>query len=125
MDNFRADQRIPWRFRASLGAYKGSGYDRGHLVGSANLDETDLQNSETFLLSNMSPQKPQFNRGIWRQLEEEVRKLDSQRDVMETYVLTAPVFDFGKPIETIGDREERYGIDIPIPHRFVKSVFVE
>jgi len=66
LDNFRADQRIPWRFRASLGAYKNSGFDRGHLSPSANLRETRLQNSETFLLSNMSPQRPEFNRQIWR-----------------------------------------------------------
>jgi len=125
LDNFRADQRIPWRFRASLGAYIGSGYDRGHLVGSANLRETRLQNSETFLLSNMSPQLPKFNRNIWRKLEKAVRDLNAQEDVMETYVLTAPVFDFGKVIDTIGDRKTKHGIDIPIPHAFVKSVFAE
>jgi len=125
MDNFRADQRIPWRFRASLGAYKGSGYDRGHLAPSADLVETELQNSETFLLSNMSPQKPKFNRQIWRKLEMAIRDLDEQKDIMETYVLTAPVFDFGKVIETIGDRQAKHGIDIPIPHGFIKSVFAE
>ena len=125
MENFRADQRIPWRFRASLGAYKGSGYDRGHLSPSANLRETALQNSETFLLSNMSPQRPKFNRLIWRDLEEAIRQLDSQEDVLETYVLTAPVFYFGEVVETIGDREREDGIDIPIPHAFVKSVFAE
>jgi len=124
-DNFREDQRIPWRFRASLGAYKGSGFDRGHLVGSADLRETKLQNSETFLLSNMSPQKPKFNRRIWRDLEKAIRDLDSQKEVLETYVLTAPVFDFGKVIETIGDRKAAHGIDIPVPHAFVKSVFAE
>jgi len=125
LDNFRADQRIPWRFRASLGAYKGSGFDRGHLAPSANLRETELQNSETFLLSNMSPQLPEFNRQVWRKLEEAVRELNAQDDIMETYVLTAPVFDFGKVIHTIGDREAKHGIDIPIPHAFVKSVFAE
>ena len=44
---------------------------------------------------------------------------------METYVLTAPVFYFGKTIKTIGDEEETFGIDIPIPRAFVKSVFAE
>ncbi|MGB3457352.1 MAG: DNA/RNA non-specific endonuclease [Litorimonas sp.] len=125
MDNFRADQRVPWRFRASLGAYKGSGFDRGHLSPSANLRETRLQNSETFLLSNMSPQRPRFNRGIWRKLEEAIRELDSHDDIMETYVLTAPVFDFNKTVETIGGRQSRNGISIPIPHAFIKSVFAE
>lgn len=125
LDNFRADQRIPWRFRASLDAYVGSGFDRGHLVASANQRETDLQNSETFLLSNMSPQKPKFNRGIWRDLEEAVRDLDSRENIMETYVLTAPVFDFNKTIDTIGSRQNRHGIDLPVPHSFIKSVFAE
>jgi len=124
-DNFRADIRIPRRFRAGLNAYKGSGYDRGHLVSSANQDELDVQNSETFLLSNMSPQKPEFNRGLWRELEMAIRKLNDRKDILETYVLTAPVFYFDKTIETIGDKTDKYGIDVPIPHAFVKSVLAE
>ena len=72
-DNFRSDYRVPEMFRADLPDYKGSGYDRGHLVASANQREVELQNSETFLLSNMSPQVPGFNRGVWKHLEEETR----------------------------------------------------
>lgn len=124
-DNFRADIRIPRRFRAGLNAYKGSGYDRGHLVGSANQRELEVQNSETFLLSNMSPQAPDFNRGMWSDLEKAVRKLNDQPDILETYVLTAPVFYFAQKIVTIGDPADEYGIDIPVPHAFVKSVLAE
>lgn len=125
MNNFRADIRIPKRFRAGLKAYKGSGYDRGHLVASANQDTRENQNSETFLLSNMSPQVPEFNRQIWRNLEEAIRSLNDKEDILETYVLTAPVFYFGEAVETIGDESDEYGIDIPIPHAFVKSVLAE
>lgn len=125
LNNFRADIRIPRRFRAGLKAYKGSGYDRGHLVGSANQDELEIQNSETFLLSNMSPQKPNFNRRIWRDLEIAVRKLNNKKSILETYVLTAPVFYFDQKIETIGDETDKYGIDVPVPHAFVKSVLAE
>ncbi len=125
LDNFRADVRIPRRFRAGLKAYKGSGYDRGHLVGSANQDALEIQNSETFLLSNMSPQKPNFNRGIWRALESAVRSLNNKNDILETFVLTAPVFYFNKQIKTIGDETDDYGIDVPIPHAFIKSVLAE
>lgn len=124
-DNFRADIRIPRRFRAGLNAYKGSGYDRGHLVGSANQDELEIQNSETFLLSNMSPQRPEFNRGIWRRLESAIRQLNSRKHILETYVLTAPVFYFDQVVQTIGSDTEKYGIDVPIPHAFVKSVLAE
>lgn len=124
-DYFRADLRIPRRFRAGLEAYRGSGFDRGHLVASANKDLLEIQNSETFLLSNMSPQQPQFNRGIWRELETAVRELDEDEDIFETYVMTAPVFYFGEIIETIGDDTDPFGIDVPIPHAFIKSVLTE
>ena len=124
LDNFRADTRIPERFRAGLKAYEGSGYDRGHLVNSANQNLRDLQNSETFLLSNMSPQVPAFNRGKWLELETAIRALDARDDILETYVLTCPVFDFRYPIQTIGPEHE-FGIDVPVPHAFVKSVLTE
>ena len=124
-DNFRADIRIPRRFRAGLKAFEGSGYDRGHLAASANHDELIVQNSETFLLSNMSPQKPQFNRRMWRDLEEAIRTLNDKRNILETYVLTAPVFYFDRKVETIGDETEKWGIDVPVPHAFVKSVLAE
>lgn len=124
-DNFRADFRVPKRFRAGLEVYKGNHHDRGHLVPSADKDETDLQNSETFLLSNMCPQKPSFNRQIWKRLEEEIRALDAREDVFETYVITGPIFDFNKPIVMIGDRNDDYGIDIPVPSHFFKSVLTE
>ena len=124
-DHFRADIRIPRRFRAGLKAYEGSGYDRGHLSASANQDELEIQNSETFLLSNMSPQKAGLNRGIWKRLEGAVRKLNESKSILETFVLTAPVFYFDKKIETIGDETDKYGIDVPVPHAFVKSVLAE
>jgi len=124
-DHFRADIRVPRRFRAGLKAYEGSGYDRGHLSASANQDELEIQNSETFLLSNMSPQKASFNRGIWKRLEEAIRQLNASRNILETYVLTAPVFYFDQKVETIGDEDDKYGIDVPVPHAFVKSVLAE
>jgi len=124
LDNFRADIRIPQRFRAGLGEYRGSGYDRGHLVSSANQINQTIQNSETFLLSNMSPQKKELNRFMWAKLEEKVRVLNTKPEILETYVLSAPVFYFQKPVETIGKPDD-LGIDIPIPHAFIKSVLAE
>lgn len=124
-DHFRADTRVPKRFRAGLGAYKRSGFDRGHLVASANQDVREIQNSETFLLSNMSPQKPNFNRKIWRELESAIRDLNDREEILETYVLTAPVFYFEQVVKTIGDQKDDYGISVPVPHAFIKSVLTE
>jgi len=39
--------------------------------------------------------------------------------------LTCPFFDFGRTIETIGDDSDDFGIDIPMPHGFIKSVLAE
>ena len=124
LDNFRPDYRVPQRFRADLADYKGSGFDRGHLVASANLNDEYIDNSETFLLSNMSPQKKELNRQKWRELESEVRRLDRKKNVLETYVITGPIFDYMTPIRLIG-KEDKYGKKIPVPSHFFKCVLTE
>jgi endonuclease G len=123
-DNFRPDYRIPEMFRADLADYEHSGFDRGHLVASANQVETELQNSETFLLSNMSPQQPKFNRNIWKKLEKAVRDLDKHPDVFETYVICGPMFDFNNPVTTIGSTDDN-GVTLPVPHAYFKSILTE
>jgi len=124
LDNFRPDYRIPEMFRADLVDYKNSGFDRGHLVASANQRETELQNSETFLLSNMSPQAPNFNRKIWKDLEAEIRRLDAKKTIFETYVICGPIFDFDKAVNSIGTQDSN-GVSLPIPHSYFKSVLTE
>jgi len=123
-NNFRPDYRVPERFRADLADYKNSGYDRGHLVASANQIETQIQNSETFLLSNMSPQKPKFNRQIWKKLEVAVRRLDAQEEILETYVISGPLFFFDKEVVMMGTTDDN-GVTLPIPHAYFKSILTE
>ncbi len=123
-NNFRPDYRVPEMFRADLADYVGSKHDRGHLVASANKVEDLLQNSETFLLSNMSPQKPNFNQRIWQDLEDEVRRLDKKKKVVETYVICGPIFYFDKAMKVIGAEDDN-GVTLPIPHSFFKSVLAE
>jgi endonuclease G, mitochondrial len=123
-DSFRPDYRIPELFRADLVDYKLSGFERGHLIASANQRNESLQNSETFLLSNMSPMTPSFNRGIWGKLEDEVRRLDAQPKILETYVLTGPVFYFDKAVMCIGVDDDNE-VSVPVPHAFFKCVLAE
>ena len=72
-DQFRADPNIKTG-SASLSDYKRSGYDRGHLAPAADMKWSSKAMSESFFMSNMSPQTPSFNRGIWKKLENLVRK---------------------------------------------------
>ena len=123
-DNFRPDYRIPQMFRADLVDFKDSGYDRGHMVPSADQIGMEIQNSETFLLSNMSPQKPELNRNIWRELENEIRRLNEKESILETYVVTGPIFNFDQPVTTIGTKDSN-DVSIPVPHAYFKSVLTE
>jgi endonuclease G len=123
-DNFRPDFRIPQTFRADLVDYAGSGFDRGHLVTSANQREVEIQNSETFLLSNIAPQHPSLNRRIWKNLEAAVRKLNEKENIFEPYVISGPIFDFDKKVEVIGSKDNN-NVTLPIPHAFFKSILTE
>jgi endonuclease G len=58
---------------ASPEDYKASGYDRGHLCPAGDMKFSEQAMKESFYMSNMSPQLPSFNRGIWKKLEEQVR----------------------------------------------------
>ena len=46
--------------------YAGSGYDRGHLAPAGDMGWSAQSMIESFYYSNMSPQVPSFNRGIWK-----------------------------------------------------------
>jgi len=125
LDNYRTDHRVPEKFRAENEVYVGSGYEKGHLVSSANQIETEIQNSETFLLSNMCPQKPTFNAGVWKRLETAVRKLDAKPEILETYVISGPLFYFDQEVIMMGENNVAVDVTLPIPHAFFKSILVE
>ena len=93
-DDFRPDEKVKTG-SAELSDYKSSGYDRGHLCPAADMKHSDKAMSETFFMSNMSPQTPSFNRGVWARLEQKVRDWALEDDSL--YVATGPVF-----IENIG-----------------------
>ena len=104
-DNFRADTSISTG-SASLADYRGSGYDRGHLAPAGDMTWDKEAMSQSFLLSNMSPQSPSFNRGIWADLEATIRTFAATEG--SVYVVTGPVLTDG-PYDTIGDN----GVSIP------------
>lgn len=87
-DDFRPDPQI--KNGPSLDDYSKSGYDRGHLCPAADNNWSSQAMSESFLLSNMSPQTPSFNRGIWQQVESLVRNWTNFYDTL--YVTTGPIF---------------------------------
>ena len=93
--------------------YTGSGFDRGHLLPSADRNDTPQENGATFRLSNVSPQRPGLNRGTWRRLEERVRRWAARYDSL--YIVTG-----GELTPSL--RRIRGGVGIP--QRFFKTILV-
>jgi DNA/RNA endonuclease G (NUC1) len=72
--DFRPDPRLPGYFQ-QIGYYdySGSGYDRGHLVPSADRFANRKLNEETFMMTNIVPQRGALNRYPWEKLESHIR----------------------------------------------------
>ncbi|MBU6230538.1 MAG: DNA/RNA non-specific endonuclease [Cyanobacteria bacterium REEB459] len=75
-DDFRPDHALPPGFyQVTPEDYSHSHYDRGHVVPSGDRTRNSLDNSTTFLMTNILPQAPANNRGPWRELETYARDL--------------------------------------------------
>ncbi|MEY4703418.1 MAG: hypothetical protein RIR96_1315 [Bacteroidota bacterium] len=75
-DDFRANPNLPsgW-YQVSNVSYGSSGFDRGHLCPSADRTSSIAANSSTFLMTNIIPQAPTNNQGVWARLEDYCRTL--------------------------------------------------
>lgn len=96
-NNFRPDRTVRTG-SAALSDYKGSGFDRGHLAPAGDMTWSSTAMSESFFMSNMSPQRPGFNRGIWKKLESNVRSWAEQNGSI--FVVTGGILEPNLP--TIG-----------------------
>lgn len=88
-NKFRKDPLLKSK-SANNGDYYKSGYDKGHLIPSADMCFCLESMTESFYFTNISPQVPNFNRGVWETLEEQVRTWVDQKDSL--YVITGPIF---------------------------------
>jgi endonuclease G len=92
--------------------YTKTGYDRGHLAPAGDMKFSAQAMSESFYMSNVSPQLPGFNRGIWKKLEEQFRSWAPSSHPV--FVVTGPVLI--DPINShIGQT-----CSISVPWRFYK-----
>lgn len=89
-DDFRADPKISTG-SATPDDYKKTGYDRGHLSPAADFAFDKTAMSETFYMTNMSPQTGSFNRGIWKDLESSVRNW--AKKFGRVYVVSGPILE--------------------------------
>jgi endonuclease G len=114
-NKFKADPDLKKGERAELADYKNSGYDKGHMAPSADMQWNQKAMVECFYLSNMVPQVGKgMNQGIWKDLEEKVRNWAIGRG--ELYIFTGPIFEGGIK-NTIGNNE------VVVPTHLYKIVY--
>ncbi|MBD3894807.1 DNA/RNA non-specific endonuclease [Halomonas sp. ML-15] len=116
--NFQRDWRTLWPITPD--SYLGSGYDRGHLAPNyaiAAVHGAEAQ-SQSFLMSNISPQRPDLNRRLWQRLEEAVIDYFVPRFGV-VQVITGPVF----PERFMDNIFNRVGL-VEIPEAFYKILVV-
>jgi endonuclease G, mitochondrial len=110
-NNFKPDPKVS-TLTANDKDYAASGFDRGHLAPAGDMTWSSETMAESFYYSNMSPQVPSFNRGIWKKLEDQVRTWAKTYDSL--YIVTGPILEDGLP--TIGDNK------VSIPRIYYKAI---
>lgn len=119
---FRPEPRLLGNARApSCETYRRSGYDRGHMVPSADMTRSEAAMVNTYIFTNIAPQYARFNRGAWAALEKHVRTLARRHG--EIYIVSGPVFDADD--DGVPDRRRsisRTGSGVAVASHFFKVV---
>ncbi|KAK9821107.1 hypothetical protein WJX81_006169 [Elliptochloris bilobata] len=124
---FYEDAGLEPRFRSRLTDFRGSGYDRGHLAPAANYKGSQDAMTNTFVLSNISPQVGKgFNRDYWARFERFIKQLTHTCD--DVYVLTGPLYLPQRTPQGYMMQHPMIGVAprlVAVPTHFFKAVLAE
>ena len=113
--NFRKDSSA--KSCPVAASYARTGYDRGHLAPNYAIATRygPQAQAKTFLMSNIAPQTPELNRGVWREIEHRIADLFTAR-WGEVWVIVGALSD---------DCETLSGTDISVPAAFYQIVIAK
>ncbi|HEY8563596.1 MAG TPA: DNA/RNA non-specific endonuclease [Pyrinomonadaceae bacterium] len=113
-DAFRPDDRLPkgWT-RVTPADYTGSGYDRGHICPNADRYGSREAADATFLMTNMTPQTGDLNRGPWQRLEAYLRTLVTRGS--DVYVYAGVYGDAGKIKRKVTIPSNNWKVAVVVP----------
>lgn len=94
-----------------------SGFDRGHMVPSADMRWNKEAMVATYFYSNVAPQRPELNRGAWAEMEDWIRRYVNFSG-NRVYVVTGPVLRADLPSMENEGREN----EVSIPEHFFKVI---
>ena len=99
--SFLTDTNLPSNFYwVKTSDYTHSGYDRGHMCPSADRTDDPTNNDLVFFMSNIVPQSPDNNQGVWASLESDCRSLADAGN--ELLIICGPNGFTGARINTNG-----------------------
>ena len=110
--NYTIDRKVSTG-SAKTSDYTNSGFDRGHLVPAADMKMDFTSVKEAAYMSNISPQKPKFNNGVWSRLEKRIR-LRAKKS--ELYITTGGVLS-SADLKKIGKN------NVSVPDQFYKIIY--
>jgi len=112
---FAPDPSLEIKHTAVDSDFRNSGFDRGHLARQSDMKgRSPLCETQSLYFTNISPQKPNFNRKTWNNLEMAIDDLTEHFG--QSWIITGPYFDSKK--ELLNRRVE-------IPDGFYKIVVLD
>ncbi len=105
---YQEDKEVPMRYIGWSSAYRGSGYDHGHLTSNSVADYSIKAQQESFLTSNLAPQDPKLNRYGWKALEKRMREAIKRSG--EGYIVTGLIYAYGPHEDAV---KLKYSIMVP------------
>ena len=99
---FRPDIRLVIQQAAKPSDYNEPIFDQGHIVSDRDLRDSPIEQLNSYVMSNISPQNCRFNRGIWLSLEHLGRIWAKKYE--KVYVTAGTLFDFN--LRDARDRDE-------------------
>lgn len=114
VDSFRPDDRLPkgW-MRVTPSDYTNSGFDRGHICPNADRNGSPDSMAATFVMTNMTPQTPDLNRGPWEKLESYLRTLVKRGS--DVYIIAGVYGDKGKLKKKVTIPANNWKIAVAVP----------
>jgi endonuclease G len=103
---WQPDPRLSRLFQPSDEHFRGSGFDRGHLVSPSTVAwgesrHANIATRQTFFWANMAPQAPAVNRFSWLALENGERNLAHERGRVVGF--SGPVLAADDPLHSVTD----------------------
>lgn len=109
---FQADEEVP-EPRVDTYDYMRSGYDRGHMCPAGDNHWSQKAMEQSFLMTNVCPQIPALNSGLWNTIEKQCRTW--AQEYGDVYIVCGPIY-FNQKHKTIGKNK------VQVPEAFFKVV---